>query len=675
MTFRRWPFGLALALATLWSCLDGTGPESRHAQLAIVPVFDFTGTRAGGTSDVDSFVIVVDNPPLAPQTIVRRIPPGQDTIQISVVVDLTAAVDTVTITFSGFSSTTGQLLYSGTVPVVATAGLPTTVPVVATYVGPGQGIDSLLVSPTALSLAPGDTATIDVTGYDANAPMPAQDVPVYFSSADTLIARINAGGRVTAIGLGTTRVFATSLASAAIEDTADVTVTSVPNPAIGLSPANVGFADTVGTTNPAPATVSVVNSGGGTLSGLAVGTISYGAGASGWLSASLSSGTAPATVTLTASNAGLAAGTYTATVPVTSTNATNSPQSITVTYNLAGNPPVIALSPTAHLITDTLATADPAPMIVNITNSGGGTLSGLSVGTISYGPGATGWLTGTITPTTAPTTLSLQAAMAGLAPGTYTATVPVAAPGASNSPQNVSVTFTVVAALPVRIAVTPGFFVALPTAAVALGVTATDLNGNPTSPGTVTYVSRNPGVATVNPTTGVVTAVAGGTAVIVVTSALGPSDSTLAAVAANGSAVVHAIAQGRAFSTVNVGDTVRVLVQVNLAGVAPEKLGSYNDSLGWDPAVLTYVSSAPVAGGFAAPTVNTTNVANGILRFGAADANGAAGPGVGLIQITFVAQAAGSTALAQTLSDLTAAGTFTQLLPQALIVGSAVRVQ
>jgi hypothetical protein len=672
---RRWPLGLALALAAAWSCLDGTGPESRLAHLAIAPQFDFTGARAGGTSDVDSFVIVVDNPPLAPQTIVRRIPPGQDTIQISIVVDLTAAVDTVTITFSGYSSTSGLLLYSGSQSVVATAGIAATVPVTATYVGPGQGIDSLLVSPTALSLAPGDTATIDVIGYDANAPMPAADVPVYFSSADTLIARINAGGTVTAVGLGTTRVFATSLASVAIEDTADVTVTTVPNPAIGLSPANVGFADTVGTTSPAPANVSVVNAGGGTLSGLAIGTIAYGAGATGWLSASVSSATAPATVTLTASNAGLAAGVYTATVPVTSTNATNSPQSITVTYNLAGNPPVIALSPTSHIITDTLATADPAPMIVNITNTGGGTLGGLSVGTISYGPGATGWLSGTITPTTAPTTLSLQATMAGLAPGTYSATVPVTAAGAANSPQNVTVTFTVVAALPVRITATPGFAAIQPGGTQALAVSAQDVNGNPTAPGTVTWTSRSTGVATVNATTGLVTGVAGGAATIVATSALGPQDSVVVAVAAAGSAVVSAVADSRAFDAVQAGDTVRVLVEVNLAGVAPEKLGSYNDSLGWDPAVLTYVSSAPVTGGFAAPTVNTTNVANGILRFGAADANGAAGPVVGLIRITFVAQAAGSTALTQTLSDLTAAGTFTQMLPQALIVGSAVRVQ
>jgi len=769
-------------MAALWSCLDGTGPENRQVRLAIVPVFSGMGTRAGGTSDVDSFVIDVDNPPLPPQHIVRRIPPGQDTIQISVLVDLTSPIDTVTITFSGYSSATGLLLYSGSQAVVAAAGLPTTVPITATYVGPGQGIDSVLVAPTALSLAPGDSAPLTVTGFDVDAPMPAQDVPLRFASADSGVARVSAAGVVRAVAIGTTRVYATSVARSAVEDTAVVTVTLTPNPAIGLSATAVGFADTAGTPDPAPRTVTVSNTGGGTLTGLAVGTITYGAGASGWLTASLNAATAPATLTLTASNAGLAAGTYTAAVPVTSGAATNSPQTvtvtytlspgpmialnptavtftdtvgtasppaqtvavtnggtgsltglatgtvaygpgatgwltatvnpttapatvtltpsnaglsagtytatvpvtagnglnspqtITVTYTLAANPPAIALSPAAHTLTDTLATANPAPLIVNITNAGGGTLSGLAVGTISYGPGATGWLTGTINPTTAPTTLSLQVSLTGLTPGTFTATVPVTAPGASNSPQTATVTLTVVAALPASIAVTPGFGVIQPAGTLPLAVSAKDANGNPTPAGTVTYTSRNPGVATVN-ASGVVTGVAGGSAVIVATAAAGPADSMAVAVAASGSAVVSAIAGTRAFDSVGVGDTVRVLVQVDLSGVAPEKLGSYNDSLGWDPAVLTYVSNAAVGGGFVAPTVNTSLAGSGILRFGAADANGAAGPVVGLIQVTFVAQGAGSTALAQTLSDLSAAGTFTQMLPQALVVGSQVRVQ
>jgi len=103
---------------------------------------------------------------------------------------------------------------------------------------------------------------------------------------------------------------------------------------------------------------------------------------------------------------------------------------------------------------------------------------------------------GAVSPTTAPTTLSLQATLTGLAAGTYTATVPVTAAGASNTPQNVSVTFVVAPALPVSIAVTPGFGVIQVGQSFTPSVSAKDANGNPTQTGTVTYVSRSPGVAT-----------------------------------------------------------------------------------------------------------------------------------------------------------------------------------
>jgi hypothetical protein len=72
---------------------------------------------------------------------------------------------------------------------------------------------------------------------------------------------------------------------------------------------------------------------------LSIGTISYSAGASGWLGTWLSGQAAPATLILTPRNAGLAAGTYTATVPVISSAASNSPQNITVSYTLAPPPP------------------------------------------------------------------------------------------------------------------------------------------------------------------------------------------------------------------------------------------------------------------------------------------------------------------------------------------------
>jgi hypothetical protein len=109
--------------------------------------------------------------------------------------------------------------------------------------------------------------------------------------------------------------------------------------------------------------------------------------------------------------------------------------------------------------------------------------------------------------------------------------------------------------------------------------------------------------------------------------------------------------------------------------VAPEELGSYNATQNWTAGTLRYVRYETLAGGFAAPTVNENDAATGQLRFGAADANGAAGPAVALIEIVFVADAQGSSPLTLSLSDLSAAfSPFTNLLPAALIYSGAVSI-
>ncbi len=112
-----------------------------------------------------------------------------------------------------------------------------------------------------------------------------------------------------------------------------------PAPAIGLSSATVTFSAASGTASPNSQTITVTNSGTGTLSGVAAGTIVYTSGTAGWLAASLSDSTAPATVTLTATLGALPSGTYKATLPVTAgaTRVTNSPQSVSVTFTVTGS--------------------------------------------------------------------------------------------------------------------------------------------------------------------------------------------------------------------------------------------------------------------------------------------------------------------------------------------------
>ncbi len=108
-------------------------------------------------------------------------------------------------------------------------------------------------------------------------------------------------------------------------------------PAIAINPANSTFSAVAGAASPAAASIAVTNAGTGTLGGLALGTITYGAGQTGgWLAGAISGSSAPSTVTLTPTTSTLLAGTYTASVPVTSstTGVANSPQSVSVTLTV-----------------------------------------------------------------------------------------------------------------------------------------------------------------------------------------------------------------------------------------------------------------------------------------------------------------------------------------------------
>jgi len=459
-----------------------------------------------------------------------------------------------------------------------------------------------------------------------------------------------------------------------------VTFTVVARPAIGLSAAAVTFTDTIATLDNPSQTVTVSNSGSGTLSGLAVGTINWGTGPTGWLTAVLNQTTAPATLTLSAAKGSLAVGTYTATVPVTSGVAANSPQTVTVTFVVVAGP-AIGLSATAATFTDTITTADNPAQTIAVTNSGNATLTGLAVGTINWGTGPTGWLTATLNQTTAPATLTLSAAKGSLAVGTYTATVPVTSGVASNSPRTVTVTLTVVPVPLVRMILTPGYAILPPAGTLPLGVQGFNAAGGSAPTFALRFVSRTPSAVAVDSVTGVVTAGPGGPAVgrsaVIVASATGTTgtvyDSTLVAVAANGVAVALPVGNGRAFGNALVGDTVHVVVAVNIGAVTGEKLGSYNAQLNWNSSVLRYVSTDTAA--FAAPVLNETNTGTGELRFGAADVVGNVGPAIALVDVKFVARAAGASPTTFALTDLSAAVTFTQMLTQALVLSGGVQVK
>ena len=130
---------------------------------------------------------------------------------------------------------------------------------------------------------------------------------------------------------------------------------------------------------------------------------------------------------------------------VASPSAGTSPQTIAVTFNVAdaGAGPLIALASPTKSFTATQGGDNPEAQTIAVSNGGGGTLNGLAAN-VSYGAGQpTGWLKASLNRNKAPATLTLTATTGTLTAGTYNATVAVTSGVASNSPQNVTVTFTV----------------------------------------------------------------------------------------------------------------------------------------------------------------------------------------------------------------------------------------
>jgi fibronectin type 3 domain-containing protein len=271
---------------------------------------------------------------------------------------------------------------------------------------------------------------------------------VAWTSLDPGVATVDEAGMVQGVTPGTATIEATSEGVVA---TATVTVTS--GPAIAAAPREVEFLAVLNGATPGDRAINITNAGDGTLSDLAA-TVTYAAGEpTGWLSANLS-GPAPTTLVLSANQGGRALGTYTATVQVTSSVASNSPIAVTVRLTVLAPQPAIALGATTVDFDAAAGAGDPATQDVAVTNAGGGALTGLTA-TVAYTSNQpSGWLSATLAGTSAPTTLTLRAATGSLEQGKYTATVKITSPIAQNSPQTVTVTFTVGAPLP-AISLTP----------------------------------------------------------------------------------------------------------------------------------------------------------------------------------------------------------------------------
>ena len=160
----------------------------------------------------------------------------------------------------------------------------------------------------------------------------AQDVA--WSTLDPAVATVDDTGLVTGMAIGVTQV---SVSVAGVEASAIVAVS--PPPTIVLDQDTVTFSLAAGAADPPPDTVMVTNGSTFPVLGLALDSITYGAGAQDWVGAQLSSAAAPASLALSPMTSGVTtAGRYTATVWLFGIDAENSPAPVTVVLDVAAAP-------------------------------------------------------------------------------------------------------------------------------------------------------------------------------------------------------------------------------------------------------------------------------------------------------------------------------------------------
>ena len=230
---------------------------------------------------------------------------------------------------------------------------------------------------------------------------------------------------------------------------------------------------------------------------------------------------------------------------------------------------------------------------------------------------------------------------------------------------------------PAAVLVNPGYLTLTtlsPANAAQLTALVTDIAGKQLSPSLATWTSGAPNVATVS-STGVVTGVAPGGALVVATAAPGVADSLVVmvgdALTPPGNAIALALVGGRSFSVAKLGQPVAIDIVMDLKAVPVELLGNYDTRFMWNPGVLRYDSTQ--AGTFAAPVIVPDTAAGGILRFNGTDAVGKGGSQT-LARVWFTAVGPGPSGQVLSLTTLTTALTGIDLLPRLLVAPSGVTV-
>jgi hypothetical protein len=184
-----------------------------------------------------------------------------------------------------------------------------------------------------------------------------------------------------------------------VPKTVAVTLAVSAVPRMSLSQQALVFQMIRGSATPAAQTVTVSNTGGGSL-----GTVTCPANPASWLTCAVSGG--GTTLTFAVNPAGLTASPAGVTVPISATGATNSPQSVSVNFTI--RQPVLSVSAASVAFTAVAGgtTTTPGSATVTVTNTGEGTLANL--GTITCTPPASSPVTCAVDQTTGDLTITVN---------------------------------------------------------------------------------------------------------------------------------------------------------------------------------------------------------------------------------------------------------------------------
>ncbi|HXX76194.1 MAG TPA: hypothetical protein VEI50_13780 [Nitrospiraceae bacterium] len=219
---------------------------------------------------------------------------------------------------------------------------PTSLSFTATQGGANPATQTLNISNTG-------TGTLNWTASDNAAWLTLS--PASGTGNGTMMLSVTTGSLTAGSYSGIVSMNATGASSVTVPVTLTVATAPVP-PAIGVSPTNLTFTATQGGANPTAQTLSISNTGGGTLSWTASDNAA-------WLTLSRASGTGNGVVTANVVTGTTAVGTYNGTITLSATG--GSSVTVPVTF-------IVTTTPTPPSVTPPQGTPPPTPSGLHITS-------------------------------------------------------------------------------------------------------------------------------------------------------------------------------------------------------------------------------------------------------------------------------------------------------------------